>query len=527
MNGETDTRSMNSDARRALLDDVDRVCDLVGTTLGPFGTNKLVVESGGRVTATSSGAMLLDRLELDDPATTLLRRAANDFRETNGDGATTLTLLTGALLREADDLIDRGLHPTTVARGFREALSVADDRLESRARPLSVVGPDAVARTALTGTRNPTTRRRVSEAIADAATAVSDADTPNGGRADLDVLARLGGVGDTDLVPGVVLETPLVSDAMPRRLPGSGVALLSSTVDVPKLGGATEPADRDLSLDADTFEERAAIGEYERDEFRQILSSAVASGCRFVATKGGVNDRVKTRLADAGVAAIDRVEDGAMERLVRNTGGQVVPSLAEVSPETMGSADVRVERLAGREFVYVEGDDAPQFSLVCRAPDPRSVSAFEESAESAVAATFRALDDERVVPGGGATEIDLERAVREAARGTPGREQLAMEGFARALVAVPKRLAESAGLDGWSGVIRLRVAHDEGRSAVGVDALAGEIRDVLDGDAVADPLGCKRDVVASATDLATQLLRIDDRVPANDLSDDDSAAAAR
>ncbi|SFG85323.1 Chaperonin GroEL (HSP60 family) [Halopelagius inordinatus] len=518
---------MNSDARHALLDDVDRVCDLVGTTLGPFGTNKLVVESGGRVTATSSGAMLLDRLELEDPATTLLERAADDFRETHGDGATTLTLLTGALLREADGLIDRGLHPTTVARGYREALSVAADRLESRARPLSVVGPDAVARTALTGTRNPTTRRRVSEAIADAATTVSNADAPNGGRADLNVLARLGGVGDTDLVSGVVLETPLVSDAMPRRLPDSGVALLSSTVDVPKLGGATESADRKLSLDADTFDERAAIGEYERDEFRQILSSAVASGCRFVATKGGVNDRVKTRLADAGVAAIDRVEDGAMERLVRNTGGRVVPSLAEVSPETMGSADVRVERLAGREFVYVEGDDAPQFSLLCRAPDPRSVAAFEESAESAVAATFRALDDERVVPGGGATEIDLERAVREAARGIPGREQLAMEGFARALAAVPKRLAESAGLDGWSGVIRLRVAHDEGRSAVGVDALAGEIRDVLDGDAVAEPLGLKRDVVASATDLATQLLRIDDRVPANDLSDDDSAAAAR
>ncbi|ELZ27940.1 HSP60 family chaperonin [Halogeometricum pallidum JCM 14848] len=518
---------MNTDAQRALLDDVDRVCDLVGTTLGPFGTNKLVVESGGRVTATSSGTMLLDRLELDDPATTLLERATGDFRERHGDGATTLTLLTGALLREADALFERGLHPTTVARGYREALAVAVDRLESRARPLSVVGPDAVARTALTGTRNPMTRRRVSEAIADAAATVSASDAPNGGRADLDVLARLGGVGDTDLVPGVVLETPLVSDAMPRRLPDAGVALLSSTVDVPKLGGATESADRDLSLDADTFEERAAIGEYERDEFRRILSSAVASGCRFVATKGGVNDRVKTRLADAGVAAVDRVEDGEMERLVRSTGGRVVPSLAEVTPETMGAADVRVERLAGREFVYVEGDGAPQFSLVCRAPDPRSVAAFEESAESAVAATFRALEDGRVVPGGGATEVDLERAIRTAARGTAGREQLAMEGFAKALVTVPKRLAESAGLDGWSGVIRLRVAHDEGRSSAGVDALAGEIRDVLEGEVIAEPLGLKRDAVASATDLATQLLRVDERVPANDLSDEDSTAAAR
>ncbi|RDI70224.1 TCP-1/cpn60 chaperonin family protein [Halopelagius longus] len=518
---------MDSDARHALLDDANRVCELVGTTLGPLGTNKLVVESGGRVTATSSGSLLLDRLELDDPATTLLERAAGEFRQRHGDGATTLTLLTGALLREADGLLDRGLHPTTVARGYEEALSVAEDRLDSRARPLSVVGPEAVARTALTGTRNPMTRRRVSEAVADAVETVSAADSPTGGRGDVAVLARLGGVGDTELLEGVVVETPLVSDAMPRRLSGAGVALLASTVDVPKLGGATESTDYDLSMDADSFKDRAAVGEYEREEFRRILSSAVASGCRFVATKGGVNDRVKTRLADAGVAAIDRVDDETMARLVRNTGGRVVPTLAETTPETMGRADVRVERLAGREFVYVEGDDAPTFTLVCRAPDPRSVTSFERSAESAVAATLRALDDERVVPGGGATEIDLERAVRAAARGTSGREQLAAEAFGRTLATVPRRLAESAGIDGWSGVVRLRVAHDEGRSSVGVDALAGEIRDVLDGEPVVEPLGLKRDAVSSATELATQLLRIDRQIPANDLSDEDSTAAAR
>ena len=517
---------MGDNARRALLDDVDRVCDLVGSTLGPFGTNKLVVESGGRVTVTSSGTMLLDRLELDDPATSLLRRAMEGFRDTHGDGATTLALLTGALLREADRLVERGLHPTTIARGYRDALSVAKERLESRSYPLSVVGPSAVARSALTGTQNPATRARVSEAVADAATTVFDPDAPDGGRESVDVLARLGGVGSTDLVRGVVMETPLVSEAMPRRLPEAGVALLSSTVDVPKLGGATESTDRTLSLDVETFEARAAIGEYERDEFHRHLSAAVAAGCRFVATKGGVNDRVKTRLADHGVAAIERVEDDAMRRLVRSTGGRVVPSFAEVSAETMGAADVHVERLAGREFVYVEGDEAPVYSLVCRAPDPRSVSAFEESVESAVAATVRALRDDRVVPGGGAAEVDLERAVRDAARATTGREQLAMEAFGRALVAVPRHLTASAGIDEWSGVIRLRVAHDEGRSSVGVDALAGENRDVLEGEAIVEPLGLKRDVVASATDLATQLLRIDERVPADDLSDGDSAPVA-
>lgn len=512
---------MHSDARESLLADVTRVCDLVGTMLGPFGTNKLVVEPGGRVTTTSSTSLFLDRLNLDDPATTLLRQAASDFRETHGDGATSVVLLTGALLRAADDLAEQGLHPTAIARGYREALDVARTELDAQARPLSLVGSEAVAESALTGTRNPATRARVSEAVTNA---VADVSAAGGGRESVHVLGRIGGTGDTELFRGVVVETPPASEAMPRHLPDAGVALLSSTVDVPKLGSATESGKTTRSLDVDTFEERAAIGEYEREEFRRHLASALDAGCRFVATEGGVNERVEALLADAGVTAIQRVDDDVMRRLVRCTGGRVVPSLAEVTPETMGTADVRVERLAGREFVHVDADQSPVYSLVCRAPDPRAVSAFEESVESAVAAVFGAVDDDRVVPGGGAVEMALERAVRDSATQRGGVEQLAVEAFGEALAALPRALAVSAGLDGWAGVIRLRVAHSEGRSAFGVDSLRGETRDVLDDTPIVDPLGLKRAVLDAATDLSTQLLRIDARLSASDLSDDDGVA---
>lgn len=516
---------MTADASDALLTDAERVCDLVGTTLGPFGTNKLVVESGGRVTTTSSSALLLDRLELDDPATTLLREAAANFRENRGDGATSLVLLTGALLDAGVSLVDDGLHPTTVARGFRDALAVADDRLVAGARPLSLVGPAAVARSSLTGTRNPATRTAVGSAVAEAVQSASDAVGPARARQNVGVEARIGHTGDTTLVGGVVAETPPVSEAMPRRLPNAGVALLSATVDLPKLGGASGRTEGDFALDVDSFDDRAAIGTSERETFRRLLSAAVNAGCRFVATERAVNDRVETLLADHGVLAIERVEDEQMRRLARATGGTVVPTLAELTPETMGTADVRVERLTGREFVFVEGDAEPVYTVLCRAPDPRSVSAFEESVEGAVAATAAALEDERVVPGGGATELDLERAVRAAARTNAGREQLAMAAFADALVTVPRHLATTAGFDGWTGVIRLRVAHSEGRTATGVDALVGELVDVLDGEnPIVEPVALKRDVIRAATELATQLLRIDEAIPATDLGDDDSPA---
>ncbi|WP_101297007.1 TCP-1/cpn60 chaperonin family protein [Halegenticoccus soli] len=499
-----------------LVADAGTVCDLARTTLGPFGATKLVIRRGGNVTTTASGAELLDDLEVTDPGVTLLRTGATGFRDRHGDGATTLVTFAGALLEEAVGLVDQGLHPTAVERGYREGLSVALDRLDGRSHPLSLVGPAAVARTALTATRNPAVKRRVGEYVAEVAEAVGDAGPA--GPTSVKVSARIGAASETELVQGLVLDHEPVSEAMPRREPDAGVALLSSTVDLPRLGGATGGPNARVVLSADSFDDRAAIGESEREAFRDRLRAAVDAGCRFVATERAVNDRVKSVLADHGVVALERVERDDLGRLARSTGARVVPSLGHASPETLGRADVTVRREAGRDFVFVEsaaGD--PVYTLFCRAPDPRSVSEFEASVESAIAATVRAAEDGTVVPGGGAIDVELARAVREHARSVDGREQLAVEAFADALEVVPRTLATNAGLDGWTGLIRLRVAHHEGRSTIGIDALAGETGETLRDDPIVEPAGLKRDALSAATDLAAQLIRIDERLPATDL----------
>ncbi len=514
---------MTDDARQALVADAERVCDVVRATLGPFGSNQMLVRESGDVITTASGATVVENLDLSDPATTLLTRAAEGFRDTHGDGTASLVTLTGALLDAADDLTDRGVHPTAVAGGFRRALDVAADRLDEASRPLSLVGPAAVAETALTATRDPAVRRSVGGYVAEAAHAV-EADVgaaPERNR--VKVAARIGGRSETELVRGLVLEQEPVSAAMPREFEDAGVALLSSTVDRPHVGGQTGRRNDRLELADASFETRAAIGERERDAFRERLAAAVDAGCRLVVTERAVNERVRSTLADHGVAALQRVERDDVRRLALATGAQVVPSLAQVTPETLGRADVRVRRMAGRDLTFVESEAGdPVYTLFCRAPDPRSVASFETAAEGAVAATLRAVADPRVVPGGGAIEMDLSRTVREASRSVSGREQLAMAAYADALTAVPRALAVSAGLDGWEGIVRLRVAHDEGRSAHGVDALLGETRDVLGGDSpVVEPAGLKRDVLGAATDLAAQLVRVDDRLDATDLSDDE------
>ncbi|WP_225333542.1 TCP-1/cpn60 chaperonin family protein [Halomicrobium urmianum] len=500
-----------------LASGVQRVCDVVSTALGPFGANKLLIQADGTVTATASSTELLDRLDVTDPAVTLLETAASGFGERYGDGTGTVVTLAGALLREADRLAEEGLHPTAVERGYREGLDVALDAVERDARPLSAFGSAAVARTALTGTRTPQTRRTVADLIAEA---VEDAGSEASQA--VRVVSKTGGAtAETDLVRGTVLERGPVLDAMPRSADG-GVAVLSSTVDVPHVGSQTGRVTRRVVLDADSFEDREAVAEYESDAFGERLQAVLDAGCSAVITERAINERVQAELAARGILGVQRVDADELAGIARATGATVVPTLEQVTEDALGTGTVSVQRKAGSDVTVVKSDAGePTYTVFCRAPDPRSATAFENSVDAAVAATAAAVGDGRVVPGGGAVEATAARAVDEAARSIGGRHQLATEGFGRAMTAVPRALAATAGLDAGRAVIRLRVARSEGRDAVGIDALAGEATDVLGADPIVEPLSLKREVFSAATDLAVQLIRIDERLDATDLGDEE------
>ncbi len=515
---------MDGDDRKEPSRTLLTLCDLVGTALGPLGAAKLVLTEHGEVSTVGSAEELFDRLAVEDPAVTLLAAAAEGFADRHGDGTTTAVALTGALLDEADRLLEMDVHPTVVERGYRTARDVAVESIDRRARPVSTVGLPAVARTSLGGVRDPLTRETLGERVAQAVEAV-DLNAPGAGRDRVAVTARIGPPSETEFVRGLVLEYDPVVDSMPASVSEAGVAVLSSTVDTPTLAGETARSERSVSLAVESFDQRRSVREREREAFREQLSAAVDAGCRFVATGMAVSDRVKRALANSGVVAVQRVGEADLRRLALATGAVVCPSLDHVTAETLGRADVTGRRLAGRHvFVVENGAGEPAYTLLCRAPDPRSVDSFRRSVESALASTVRAARDGTVAPGGGAAELAASRAVHDHARSVAGREQLAVEAFGDALRVVPRRLASSAGLSEWTTMAGLVAAHADGRDERGVDALAGEPADVLNGDdPVADPTGLKRDVVSAATDLAVRLVRIDDRLPATDLGPDDES----
>jgi chaperonin GroEL (HSP60 family) len=517
---------MTDGALTTLAADASAVCGIVRSTLGPFGATKLVVDEHGNVTATDSGTIVLEHLDVDNPAVTTFRRAATDFDRRYGDGSTTLVTLVGGLLEEADRLAGEGLHPTAIERGYREGLSAALDSFDRRARPLGEVGAAAVARSALTGTRNPQVRTQLGSYLAE----VVEAITAETGEFDPDmvkVVARLGGSeGETELVHGVVMDRDPVTEAMPRTLRDVGIAVVSETVDVPKPGGPTNDRSITFRFSPESFEDRAAIGEREREAFREQLEEALDAGLRVILTERGINERVQRTLANEGVLAIHQVEEADVPRLARATGASVVPGLGQVTERTLGRGTARVVRRAGRDMTVVEAEgDAPVYTLFCRAPDERAVEAFERSVEHALAAVTSARRTGTVVPGGGAIETAAGGDVREHARSVSGREGLAVEAFGDAFAAVPRTLARNAGLDGGLSLVRLRVAHHEGRDATGVDCLSGELVDVVE-EGIVDPVGLKREVWSAATDLAVYFLRIDEQVAAADLEREDPEAAA-
>lgn len=501
-----------------ILGKFSRICDVVRTTLGPFGASKVLVNDAGSVESTTDGTAILDALDVDDPRVTLFRGAVDDFDAEFGDGSTTLVTLAGALLEEASHLHNEGLHPTSIVEGYQTALDIATEHAEVHSYPLSLVGVDAVAETALNDVRDPSVRAVVGESVREIPNEVlATAAGANGFDSTyLDVVVRLGGSRfETELVEGVVLDKRPISNRMPRTIADADVILLDGEVTVDLLNGSGLDPNQ-VEHVVDSFEDQKALADHERGRIDERIGKTIAAGGDVLFASGTVAEQAATELANRGVLAVESVDDADVERLSHATGARVVPRLDDVDANSLGTADVQYRRLAGRDMAVVEANANQRYTFLCRASNPRSADAIGDAIGDALAAAALAVRTDRVVPGGGAIELSTAQAVRRSAPSTSGRDQVAVEAFANALLAAPATLVETAGADRWRTLARLQSAHSEGRGAVGFDVLEGTTRDVLETDPIAEPTDLKTGTWTAATELAVQILRVDEVIPASE-----------
>ncbi len=515
MSAATVERLEGTDARESNVAAGKALGDAVGTTLGPKGLDKMLVGSSGTVVVTNDGASILDRMDVEHPAAELVVDVAANQSSSVGDGTTTAVLLTAELLSEAAELFEMGLHPFTVTRGYRRAGETAMDRLDAAAVEVDP-GDDArlrdVAATAVTGKWDDDANATFADLAVRAVRAAEADGTVDLSRVTLRPVAG-GSVDDSALVSGLAVDmesssTSIENVDVPKRIDGATVALFDRQLTV-------DEADAVSNVSVDSPETLQALREYENDAYAATVAAFRDVGADVVVCQKSIDDPLRRELARADVLTVERTRQDEMHDLAAATGAELVASLDELSPATVGRAEsVERRRLGATDLLVVtEGGDAEHVSLLLRGGTRHVVDEVERIVEDCVHVATLAVENGRVLPGGGATELHLARELRDVADGVGGREQLAVRAFADALEAVPRTLATTAGVDPVDALVELRARHHDGDRDVGLDVGAGRPRSMAEAG-VLEPLVVKQHAVANAEEAANALLRIDDVIAA-------------
>ena len=492
------------------------VGDIVRTTLGPTGMEKMLADTNGMVLITNDTKTILGELGVNLnllPSARLLREMAVEQNDEFGDGAATAVVLAGELLRNASELFEKGMHPTTVAEGYQLAAQRAATEITNAGIEVAVDDTERleqVVRTAIAGSGSVEDDASLASLLVTAAEELAAAGDLRWDR--LTVKKVPGGtMADSFLTRGNVIEGDPVHAGMPRILEPGRVVCLNANLTPPQLDETSAEQGQVVVRDADEFD---SLLDAETETLRSKVESVVESGANAVFSNKSIDERAQQEFADRGILALRRMATSDMENVAHATGADIAdPGLVE--PTDLGDA-VRIEHqtLGGEDVISIETETADRVSLVLRGGTTQSLNEMERAARSGFGALRTLHAEERqFVPGGGAAEIRASLVLREETNRTNDRQQLAVEAFADALETIPRSLAQNAGLDPVGTVAELRYRHGSGERTVGINALERRTGDVV-ASGIVDPVGIKRQAVTAAADVVNRIVRIDDVIEA-------------
>ncbi len=511
-------RTVGRDAQRLNIMAARVIAEAVRSTLGPKGMDKMLVDSLGDVVITNDGVTILKEMDVEHPAAKMIIEVAKTQEDEVGDGTTTAVVLAGELLKRAEELLDQDIHPSIIARGYRLACEKAMEILNELAVDINVDDVDTlkkVAATAITGKHAEYAVDHLSSIVVDAVRKVAE---ERGGKYYVDDDAiklekkQGGSVEDTELVDGIVLDKEVVHPGMPRRVENAKIAVLKAALEV-------KETETDAEIRITDPEMLQKFIEQEEKMLKDMVDTLANAGANVVFCQKGIDDLAQYYLAKAGILAVRRVKQSDIEKLAKATGAKVLTDLRDISSEDLGEAELVEERKVGDEkMVFVTGCKNPKaVTILVRGGTEHVVEEVARGIEDAVRVVGVALEDGKVVAGGGAPETELSLRLRQWAPTLGGREQLSAEAFANALEIIPRSLAENAGLDPIDIIVELRKAHENGEKYAGVNVFSGKVENMKE-LGVLEPLRIKKQAVSSATEAAIMILRIDDVIAAKGIS---------
>jgi thermosome len=498
------------------------IAETVKSTLGPRGMDKMLVDSMGDVVITNDGATILKEIDVAHPAAKMVIEVAKTQDAECGDGTTTSVILTGELLKQAGELLEKGIHPTTITHGYQLAAKEALRVLEGMAmtiRKNDTATLKQIAQTSLNSKNISYNSELISDIVVRACTSIMETGAGKNAETTVDISenilvqkAKGGSLEDTELIQGIILDKERVHSGMPAAVKNAKIALVNAALEIKK-------TEVDAKIEITAPNQLSAFLEQEEKTLRDMVTKVQKSGATVLITQKGIDDLAQHYLSKAGIYAVRRAKKSDMEKLEKATGATIVNTLDDLGASNLGKAGLVEERKIGDDkFTFVtECPSAKAVSILLRGGTEHVVDEAERAMHDALSVVAVALEDGKMTPGGGAAATEIAMQLRDHAGSVGGREQLAIEAFAEAVEVVPRTLAENAGLDELDILLNLRRAHKKGQKNAGINVFSGEIEDMV-ANHVIEPLRVGTQEIKASTEAAVMILRIDDVIAAKSFS---------
>lgn len=511
---EGSKRSRGREAQHGNITAAKVVAESVRSSLGPKGMDKMLVDSFGDVTITSDGRTILDEMDVQHPAAKMMVEVAKTQDNEAGDGTTSAVIIAGELLSKAEELIEKNIHPTIIIDGYRKAAEKALETLEKIAIPVDLKSHDYLKKAATTsmGSKIVAEYKDYLADLAVKAMMTVAEKQGDGYKVDIDdvkVEKKTGeSLKDTSLINGIVLDKEIVHSGMPKRVEKAKIALLDASLE-------NEKTELDAKISIESPDQIEAFLNQEEAMLKEMTDKIVASGANVVVCQKGIDDLAQHFLSKKGIIAIRRAKKSDMEKLAKATSGKIVSSVDTISAADLGYADLVEERRIGDDkMTFVEGCKNPKaVTILIRAGTQRMTAEAERSIHDALCVIRDLVQEPKIVAGGSAPELEMASVLRKYAETMQGREQLAVRVFADALEIITVTLAENAGVDPVDILVDLRTRHEKGEKWAGIEVLTGKVQDMSKVN-IFEPLSVKKQIIKSANEAASMILKIDDIISA-------------
>jgi archaeal chaperonin len=514
--GEGTQFSVGEETRRYNLLAGKLIADLIKTSFGPRGFEKIYIDLLGEATLTKNGSTMLRKIDVEHPAAKVMIDASNSVDNEVGDGTISVVILAGSLLEKAEKLLDLGVSPSTIEAGYRKAAEYSLDIVRSIAKVSTYTNKEVMLKLAETCLRTKAIsvlgeNKSIAKLVTDAFCTIADFVNREVEIDDIKIEEKPGNTSDIELVQGVVIDKTIDYSGMPRLIENSKVLLINVELD-------DERTKTDAEIVISSPQEMQAYILKESDDVKGKVQKIIDSGANLVVSQKGINRSAQNYLSRAGIISLRRVKENDLHWLEKASGASIMNDLDNISEKYLGFAGKVYEKFVGDDkMVFVEGCKNPKsVTILLRANSKRMLDEYHRTVLDAITVLKDFFMHPSVVAGGGSTEIIIANELRKRSLLIEGKEQIVIQNFAEAFEEIPLTIARNSGMNVVDTIVQLRnknSTHNNGRihSWYGVDAIERKVREMYSQDVI-EPLVVKEQVIKTAAEVASLLIRVDEVV---------------